>query len=526
MTAVLAEPAQDEWPEGVLFRPTWSIGYQVDFSARIFCMGSALLAADLGTGKSLMALGVAGLSLEEQAIDGVLVVCEPNKLREWLDDFGRFTRIPAAIYHGPRRKKLLDDPPAALITTYETARDDVAIFPPKKSRSKMLQPGPLMDFMRGRRWLIVYDECTKLGRRTSNLYKAHFWMTQQLRKDDPELRVVGMSATPMDTDFENVFNEMRIVVPKAMPLVKEFEEQCIKDRDIYNRPIYREEGKAWFRERCEPWILRKRKTDQDVRDHFPPLVEEFRRIEMKPDQFRLYQTLEDLAWDPETKERQDVPGLAPLLRQLAGDPWAVLEAAKTGDSELAKMVAEVMGEELQKCSSAKAAELITLADLVMSSGGKLVVFTFFAHTVLTAVRKRLGDRTVYTYHGGQTGAENEHQKALFKAHCGGAILLASDAGSKGINLPEASYIVEYEPARTYATRQQRAGRGHRLGKQDPLTVITFVLEDSIERSRSIPSLLARNKDQDFILGDTDAEGHMTMEERRALFAQARPRRGT
>lgn len=518
----MAEPVTD-WPEGVLFWTPRQIPWQTDYISRMTAMGSAMLAADLGTGKTVMSLGVAGLCLEFGLIDGVLVVCERNKLTEWLADFGKFTRIQAGLYHGPKRKKLLEDLPPAVITTYETCRDDIAVFPPKKSRSRTLFPGPLFEAVRGRRLLVIYDEITKLGRRTSNLYKAHYWALGQLRKAHGELRVLGLSATPMDTDFDNIFSEMRLVVPASMPTVKLYEDQVVKSRDPWGRPNYLQEGKEWFRGLVEPWILRKRKSDPDVREWFPDMTERFTRIRMKPDQFRLYQIVEDLAWDEEGNHR-DVPGLAPLLRQLAGDPWAVLKAGEKGDSPVAGLVADELRAELQACSSAKAEELISLADLVLAGGSKLLVFTFFGQSVLPSLRRRLGDRPVFTYHGGQTVAQQDEQKQAFRAYPGGAIMLASDAGARGINLPEVSYVVEYEIARTHALRLQRAGRAHRLGKEDPLTFISFVLDSSIEGQRAVRKLMERNADQDFILGDEGAEGHVSAEDRRAMFAQARPRK--
>lgn len=520
---VLAEPATD-WPEGVLFWPPRQIPYQTDYIARMTVMGSAMLAADLGTGKTVMSLGTAGLCLEHGLIDGVLVVCERSKLTEWLADFGTFTRIEAALYHGPRRKKFLGALPTAVITTYETCRDDIAVFPPKQSRSRTLAPGVLMDALRGRRMLVIYDEVTKLGRRSSNLYKAHYWMLGQFRKADPGLRVIGLSATPMDTDFDNIFSEMRLIAPAGMPTAKEYERRVVRSRHPqWGTPTYDLEGKEWFRALCEPWILRKRKSDPDVREYFPPFTERFTRVRMRADQFGIYQALEDFAWDKDGNHR-DVPGLAPLLRQLAGDPLAVLEAGRVGNSELARMVATELAGELEKCSSAKAEELIELADLVMSGGHKLLVFTFFGQTVLPVLQRRLRGRPVFTYHGGQTVRQQEDQKQAFKLHPGGAILLASDAAARGINLPEISYVVEYEIARTHSLRMQRAGRGHRLGKEDPLTLISLVLESSIEGQNMVRTLMSRNADQDFILGDAGADGHVSAEDRRAMYAQARTRK--
>lgn len=516
------EPHPD-WPDGILFKPEYDIPWQYEFMARSFLMRRVIVAADMGLGKTVIALGSAAIAFEKGLVDLVLVVCEANKLTDWKRECHKFTRLGCSVYHGPKRKDLLGDLPQVLVTTYETARSDSSVFPPKGSRSRTILPGPLAAALKGMRVMLVYDEVTKIGHgRGSKLYKAHQWLEQQLRKDCKELRVVGLTGTPMETDLDGMFNELRIVVPHAMPTVAEFERRVVSSRHpVYKTATYKQDGKEWFRSLCDPHILRKRKSDPDVREYFPPLTEKFLRIEMRADQRAAYRALEDLAWDEDGNFRE-VPGLSTLLRQLAGDPWAVGEAARTGSSALARMAAEEMTE-LETCSSAKAEELISLCDLVMSSGGKLVVFSFFT-TVLRALRRRLGDRPVYLYTGEQTDADREDQKARFRAREGGAVLLSSDAGARGINLPEASYIVEYEVARTHSLRMQRAGRGHRLGKQDPLTVITMILEASAEAKNSVPSLLRRNADQDYILGDDGAEGHVSARDRAMMFAMSRPRK--
>lgn len=519
----LAEPHPD-WPPGIMFRPTYSISWQYDFIARMFLMKRALVAADMGLGKSVMALGLAGVAFERQVTDVVLVVCEKNKLTEWVRDCRKFTRLSAALYYGPKRARVLGELPQVLVTTYETARSDCAVFPPKGSRAKKPEPGPLLAAITGKRVTVVYDEVTRVGHgRGSRLYKAHKYLEEQLRRACPDTRVVGLTGTPMETDLEGMLNEMRIVVPGAMPTVKWFEDNVVKHRDVYGRPTYRPEGKARFREMCDPYILRKRKSDPDVRDQFPPLLEEFARLQMHDDQYKLYRVLEDLAWD-ERGDRQDVPGLQAALRLMAGDPLAILESAARRESGLVVDIAEVLGADLEKCSSAKAEELVARADIVMSGGGKLMVFTFYAHTVMPALKRRLGDRPVFTYHGGMSPAERDHQLALFEAYPGGAVLLCSDAAARGINVPFVDVIIEYEPASKHSTRVQRASRGHRLGRANPLTFITFVLESSIESASNVASVLSRNADQDYMLHDDEAEGFTTADDRRELYAQARPRK--
>lgn len=508
----------EEWPPGILFRAPIQIKFQIEHIARAIVSENVMLVWDTGLGKSVAGCGIAGLTMEYGFADHVIIICEPNKLEEWQADLARFTRLsPVGLYHGPRRKKMLDDFPLVLVTTYETFKADAIIF---ESELK-LRPGPLLTLLRGRRLLIIYDEIGKLANRTSRNYKAHYRFQKEIRKSG-QARIVGLTGTPMSTGaYENVFNELRLISPRRMPTVEVFGQHCIQYRDEYFRPRYNPEGVEWFQQLCEPLILRKRKTDPDVRDQFPPLMEKFVRCQMHSDQLDLYKKLEDLAWDKGTYHY--VPGLAVLLRLLAGDPAAIIEAARHGESDLVKMVAEELEEDLLKCSSAKAEELLRHLDMIEAQGHKALVFTFYGQTILPVLARKITQK-LFICHGEMTRAQRDRAVAEFRAHKGSAVLLASDAAATGINVPEADYIIEYEAAFTHAIRTQRAGRGHRILQSDPLTFMTLVMEKTIEQARTIPKLLERNDQQDKMLGDVDAEGFVTGEDRRIMFAMAKSRK--
>src|SRR5512146_1875264 len=125
---------------------------------------------------------------------------------------------------------------------------------------------------------------------------------------------------------------------------------------------------------------------------------------------------------------------------------------------------------------------------------------------MPALVRRLGDRPVFTYHGGMTTGERDKQADGFRDYPGGAIMIASDAAARGLNFPFVEVVGEYEPASKHSTRVQRSGRGHRFGRTAPLTFITFVLESSLENSSTMSSVLSRTADQDFMLHDDEAEG--------------------
>jgi SNF2 family DNA or RNA helicase len=517
-------------PDELLFRPPIVVPFQMRTIAGMYLAGRGMATWDTGVGKTALTIGVVCVALEQQTADHVLIVCETNKLTDWKREFAKFSLIPqdqVAVYHGPKRKTLLASLPRVLITSYETARQDAAVF----ETARKMHDGPLTEALAGRRMVVAYDESSKLGNRSSKLYKAHYRLLDRLRKGYPATRVLMLTGTPMEGGgYEQFYNQLRMLAPGTLPGVGVWQDECIRHRDDYGRPSYKDEGIEKFRRQATPLISRKRKSDPEVREHFPPFTERFDTVTMRADQRGIYQRLEDLAWD-ENGEFVQVDGLSQLLYQLSGDPLAVHYAAERGSSELAKMAWRALGPELEKCSSAKAEYLWEqFVDPIVRSGNKLLVFSFFGQTVLPALRDRLERRfrsshpPLFTYHGGMGTVMRDATLDAFKAQRGGAVMLMSDAGAKGLNIPEASYTVEYEVARTSAGRTQRAGRGHRFGGQDPVTFVTLSMEGTVETSSAVPKMLTRNQQQDYMLGDEGATGYTTADDRREMFAQARKRK--
>ena len=517
---------------GPLYHPGWHVPFQLDLMARAYLLRQSMTVADMGLGKTHVAMGLGAYCLMNGDADLLLVCCEKNKLYDWRDEIAAHSSMgPVIMYYGPDRARRLARGGQVLVTTYETARQDLAVFARKGSRKAA--DGPLLAWLLGRRPVIVYDEgSAKLGNRSSALYKAHAHMLRELRRKNPEMPVCVLTGTPIERDWENAYNTLRLAVPGRMPLVRDFEARYTHGRDDYGRLRFRRDRMGEFAGTCRPVILRKRKTDPDVIGQFPVKTEIFERIEMGETlQAKLYKTVEDLAWTTEGEHRE-VPGLHVALRQLAGHPQAVTRAALAGGSRLARLLDEQLRPRLTASPSAKTEMLITYARQVLDEDGKLLVFTFFGQSVLPVLADKLraGGMPLFVTHGQMSISAQHAERAKFRACAGGAVLLSSDAGARGLNIPEAGCVIEYEAAVTNATRQQRFDRAHRLGRGGvPLLCVTFVLEGTTE----VPLLrraLERNEQQDVLLGDDSdealADGYVTAADRRMMFAVARKRRLT
>jgi SNF2 family DNA or RNA helicase len=103
------------------------------------------------------------------------------------------------------------------------------------------------------------------------------------------------------------------------------------------------------------------------------------------------------------------------------------------------------------------------------------------------------------------------------------VLLASDAGARGINVPEATYVVEYDVA-THAVRLQRMNRSHRIDSTaETVHCMSFVLDGTVEED-IVGRMLERNHTADTLLGDTDAgEDFISAADRREIFESRRKR---
>lgn len=545
MTAATPELLPRTFSNGALYySPKGLFEFQIEGIAEVFVRTEGedgiLAVWDTGIGKSHLGMATAAYLFQGGLIDFVMVIAERNKIREWHEDFSRFTMLTTAPYHGTGREKRLTKafatgPVQVLVTTYETGRNELLAYEKTGSRGKGNRvDGPLVETLglRNKRILWIFDEPVKLRKRGSENHRAYDHVLRHLRRGPYHQRVLGLTATPMESDLEDSYNIGRIIAPVQMPTVERFDELFVLERDLRGRARYKPGRQQVFAAMFQRFVIRKRKTDDDVLHQFPKQVEEATRITLNPDHARLYEAVEAMVEPPddgvdgrssaqiEAQEQQ----LFTMLRMVAGHPAAVLRSR----SAMAQAVAEGVGEDrLRSIKSSKSEWLLgELQKVVRGQGAQVVVFTFFATTVLPEVHRELEEAgyLVSVYKGGRSDRLNEAAKRDFKEGRT-EVLLCSDAGARGINLENSEYVIEYESALTYSNRNQRINRIHRISSELPsVTCITAILENTIEEGL-VELMLKRNRTQDTLLGDEeDGTAFISAAERRRLLMMYRDRR--
>ena len=475
---------------------------------------TTLLLASTGIGKSRLSVALFTQALEKEEVDIVLLVCEVNKLviDEWPQDLNTLTNLDWRPYSGTpaKRSKIREDLPQLLLGSYETFKNDIAIFRKNERGNKLAPiPGPLSEALEGKRVFLVYDEVSRLANRASGNHKAHQLLLNTIRKTEGS-RVLAMSATIMERNAESYYNLCRVFVPDVTPNVKDFEHAYVKSYDFFGiankfknlTSSELEDPVPPLDSLMAPITIKKNKSDPDVVDFFPEMREmPPTMVTLGERQQSFYNAVEDMTDGLSELEQRT---FIVVLRQIAGHPESLI----TSEGNLARSIVDIVTPEgLRAIGSAKTERMMSwVREVVRDQGEQAVIFTFFAQSILPLLQRELENEgfTVSVNHGQLSKTAKDEAKRAFKSG-ETQIFLTSDSGQKGINLPTSAYLLHFELPTTHSAYIQRSNRIHRIdSKKEGVFIYSLLARNTIEAGFA-DLRLRRNKEQDLLQGDIGIE---------------------
>jgi SNF2 family DNA or RNA helicase len=518
-----------EAPMKSLFHSPWGLfPFQMEHVVLSVLRPNNLLCHDTGLGKGVSALATAALLFEDGVIDHTIIVCEAAKLYEWVEDVERFTDLTAVLYAGDpsRREKIRlgtlgrkgmepTDLPQVIIGSFDTLKLDLVTKAAVDSRQ--LLPGPLLELLSGKSVLVVFDETTKLARRSSGNHRAHKFAVEHWRQR-AGCRVMALTATPMERNPESYFNLGRIICPETMPTVEEFNRLYVSAFGFTGEPSAFKNLED-FALRFGHVLLRKRKTDDDVRQQFPSMSETFRYVPLGSEHQKLYSSVSEAVHDLDDPVIEQAA--FNTLRQLAGHPMSLLGS----EGAVGSTIVSTMGVDgLEHLGSAK--RDLLLADLheIIAQGERVIVFTYFPSIIKPLLEDLTGmGISVGAYHGGMTQKQKEASKTAFKEGRV-SVFLASSSAEKGINLPEAGYVINYDLPSKHSSYLQRINRASRIGSNAGGLVVvkSYIAKGTVEEG--IAGLwINRNHQQDALTDadvDDDDRAFVSADDRKRILRSA------
>lgn len=202
-----------------------------------------------------------------------------------------------------------------------------------------------------------------------------------------------------------------------------------------------------------------RRTKSEVLDELPPIISREIRLELGSRQRRTY----DQVWNTRHESAQ---GLSP--RETVTNMLAIITRLK-----------QICNFENTTGESVKFEVIQSLLNNIEQAAGKVLIFSQYVNTL-----EKLSERINVpndVFHGGLDIEQREKLLRGFREEPGPrALLLSLQAGGVGLNLQEASTVILIDRWWNPAIEDQAVQRAHRYGRQFPLEVIRFLVENSVE----------------------------------------------
>jgi SNF2 family DNA or RNA helicase len=426
------------------------LDYQIRTALRVLgpLRGRALLSDEVGLGKTIEA----GLVLKELLTRGMvkrfLVLTVPSLVDQWEEELSDKFGLATATTNQP----------GARADAEQFWRENTGIV---ASLHTLKQPAQV-EIAKQVHWdMLVVDEAHYLRSRDSQAWQAVNAL--------PRHFLLLLTATPVQNSLEELYNLVTLLQPGQLPTPKEFRARFIDPK----RP----------RQPREPEELRRllgqvmiRNTRANAGLHLPPRHAETVLFEPSESERVFWQQ-----WEQDFRARLGQLGASQaslwgrLLLQAAGSSPAAWRDAleKFPDRAAARAWHEQAPLE---ASWQRKCEL--LPPLTRTDGGA-VIFTQFLETQ-AALAEYLRGANVETFVINGSTPAPQRQPITEEFHRRGGALLLTHSGTEGRNLQFSHRLANFDLPWNPMEIEQRIGRLHRLGQQQPVRIYNFVQAGTLQ----------------------------------------------
>ncbi|MDA8345800.1 MAG: SNF2-related protein [Thermaerobacter sp.] len=403
--------------------------------------GSALLADEVGLGKTIEA----GLVLEELMARGqvarALILCPAALLIQWQQElWQKFARRALTQPHLPPRQGIV-------LASLDWAKRD-----------------PQRRLYQGVNWdLVIVDEAHHLKSRRSQ----NFSFVAGL----PRKYVILITATPIQNELAELYNLVSIVKPGIFGSYMQFYRRfLLAPRRPRNVDELRQELSS----------VMVRRTRHEARIVLPPRKVELLLVELSPQERALYEAATDALIAAYRSRRASQDTILPLIliqRELCSSSFALAETLRRMGTSWFGDAAPSLLRRAEAIDSNQKAEAAT--SLLCGLKEPALVFTEYRATQAYLGRKlsRAGLEVHYLY-GGQNRQHRQMELQRFAKQ--GGVLVATETGGQGLNLQTASVVVNYDLPWNPMRVEQRIGRAHRLGQTREVRILNLCARDTVE----------------------------------------------
>jgi hypothetical protein len=447
-----------EWPAHETKAPLFP--YQREGMLHLAFTERALLADEMGLGKTIQAIAACALLHRLGKAQRVLVVTPASLKTEWEEQIQRFTDLPYQLVFGGRFRRIeaydrafasaarpLDSKPSTPATPFFTIVNYEQMLADALDVNARLQPD-----------VVVLDEAQRIKNWNTKT-------TQAIKRLRSRYAFV-LTGTPIENRIDEIFSLMAFLDPGVLGPLFRFNREFYELDDRGRPKEYRNLDK--LHERIKPSMLRRRKADVETelpertdKNFFVPLSAEQKAA--YDDYYEVVTRLAALA----RRRPLTQPESERLLKFLA----------------MMRMVCDtnyILDPKIRSCP--KLAELEKILEECRENDAKVIVFSEWERMLELVrglcTRMKIG----FAWHTGSVPQKRRRAEInAFKSNASCRVFLSTDAGATGLNLQNASVVVNCDLPWNPAKLEQRIARAWRKHQTRPVTVVNLVSEHTIEQ---------------------------------------------
>jgi SNF2 family DNA or RNA helicase len=465
--------------------------FQEEAVARMVDRKAFLLAHSMGLGKTVQAIAATEQLIDEGKIQSVLIICPASIKWQWKRQIDRFTDgALVKVIEGDKGKRKLQYRTVRrgdleyVIMNYEQIVADWDIV-------------RLLDFD-----AVVCDEVVAV----KNPRAARSRHIKRLRTPYR----FGLTGQPIENRPEELFSLMEFIDKDVLGDALKFERTFIARRSNGTVSHYR--NLKLLRRTMKTAMHRKTRSDPDIREQMPAVVEKPYYIDLDPVSKRLYRRIagelisiihsspsfasfnvyDHYAGTEEGGIQGEVMPRLMALRMLCDHPALLTYSAdafddpdtKAGSRYLAELRNTGALDTLPPISNKLKETLGLIGDILDADPhNKVVLFSFFKPMLAIISSKLRVDHELFT--GDLTPRERDAAVERFSSqdHC--RVLLSSDAGGIGVDIPVANFLLSFDLPWSAGKFDQRNGRIIRISSEWPeVTLLSMITRGSIEERQA------------------------------------------
>ncbi len=447
--------------------------HQLDTAYRVLnqMRGQALLADEVGLGKTIEAGIIMKELLERGLIKKILILTPASLVTQWQEEL--LTKFGETFIIAENPADWKEDKVIASLS--KAQRPEIA---------KLIYPYSYD--------LLIIDEAHKLKSRFTQRFK----FVNQIKKK----YVLMLTATPVHNDLTELYSLVTILKPGLLGTIRAFKRQYVSKQDP-RQP----KNEARLKKLLSEVMVRNRRSSVGIQ--FPSRRAAIYHFNLTPEEQRLYQEVTNYIreeFKAETRNQYHLLSLTTLQKELCSSARAVKATlAKMADRQqyprITRQRFQFFMELADKIRSPRKVE--ALLEIIHQFKGKFVIFTEFLNT-LFYLQETLEAHGISTrvFHGGMS--LSQRLEAIRDLERSAQVLISTQAGGEGLNLQFCHQMINYDLPWNPMMVEQRIGRLHRLGQSKEVLIFNLSTNATIEAH--ILELLAKKiRLFELVIGELD-----------------------